>query len=110
MSEQPNGREPCREPFIEMKGVEFQAAGQTIIDHVDLTVQKGELLALVGANGAGKSSLLRCMAGEREEDVVQSGPPHAEVVDRDARLVELAEDSEEHLGTTAGRDAEVACT
>ncbi|NQT89373.1 ABC transporter ATP-binding protein, partial [bacterium] len=63
MPEPANGREPCREPFVEMKGVEFQAFGQTIVDHVDLTVRKGELLALVGANGAGKSSILRCLAG-----------------------------------------------
>jgi ABC-type multidrug transport system ATPase subunit len=49
--------------FLEMNGVDFRVGGQTILDHVDLEVLKGELLALVGINGAGKSSILRCMAG-----------------------------------------------
>ena len=61
MSEDP--RDPCGDLFIEMEAVELRILNQTILDHVDLSVRKGELLAIVGANGAGKSSLLRCMAG-----------------------------------------------
>jgi len=46
-----------------MKGVDLRSGKRTIMDHVDLEIRRGELLALVGANGAGKSSILRCMAG-----------------------------------------------
>jgi ABC-type multidrug transport system ATPase subunit len=46
-----------------MKGVELKIGARTILDYVDLTVFEGELLALVGANGAGKSSVMRCLAG-----------------------------------------------
>ncbi len=56
-------RGPCGETFAEMRGVEFSIGKTTILDHVDLAVRKGELLALVGVNGAGKSSILRCLAG-----------------------------------------------
>jgi ABC-type multidrug transport system ATPase subunit len=56
-------REPCGDVFAEMQGVQLNLGGRTVLDYVDLTVRKGELLALVGANGAGKSSLLRCLAG-----------------------------------------------
>lgn len=38
------------------------AAGDHLaLDHVDLTVPKGQLLALIGPSGAGKSTLIRCV-------------------------------------------------
>jgi ABC-type multidrug transport system ATPase subunit len=56
-------RGPVGEAFVEMSGVDLSIAGATVLDHVDLKINRGELLALVGGNGAGKSTILRCMAG-----------------------------------------------
>ncbi|CAL9581752.1 putative siderophore transport system ATP-binding protein YusV [Streptomyces sp. enrichment culture] len=48
---------------IHVEGVRFGYPGRPVLDGVDLTVEPGELTALVGLNGCGKSTLLRLAAG-----------------------------------------------
>ena len=63
MRENIKKRDPVGETFVLMSAVDLKLSGETVLDHVDLEIKKGELLALVGGNGAGKSSILRCMSG-----------------------------------------------
>ncbi len=47
-------------PAIEFRGVSFARPGRPrILDHFSLTVESGDVLALVGRSGAGKSTLLK---------------------------------------------------
>jgi osmoprotectant transport system ATP-binding protein len=47
-------------PAIEFRGVSFARPGQPrVLDRFNLTVESGDVLALVGRSGAGKSTLLR---------------------------------------------------
>ena len=54
------------ERVVELAGVGIELAGRPILDDVDLTVLRGERVGVVGDNGAGKSVLLRLLAGELE--------------------------------------------
>ncbi len=51
---------------IEVRDLVVDRGGFRAIDGVDLTVQGGEWLGIVGANGSGKTSLLRAVAGRIE--------------------------------------------
>ena len=50
-------------PLLRMVGISKAFPGVQALQDVDLTVQTGEILALVGENGAGKSTLMRILNG-----------------------------------------------
>ncbi len=49
--------------LLEVKGLEVRYGGIRAVKGIDLAVAEGELVCLIGANGAGKSSTLRAIAG-----------------------------------------------
>ncbi len=51
------------EPIIRVRGLLTKFGPQVVHDHLDLDVNRGEILALVGGSGTGKSVLLRTMIG-----------------------------------------------
>ncbi len=46
---------------LSLRGVAKSFGGQPVLRGIDLDVQKGELICLIGASGSGKSTLLRCI-------------------------------------------------
>ena len=49
--------------MLEIKGLSVAVDGKTVVDGVSLTVRPGQVTALLGANGAGKSELVLAVAG-----------------------------------------------
>lgn len=50
-------------PVIQMQDVTFARETGQVLQHVDLSVSRGESLALVGRNGSGKTTLLKHLIG-----------------------------------------------
>ena len=49
--------------LLEVKGLEVRYGGIRAVKGVDLAVDEGELVCLIGANGAGKTSTLKAICG-----------------------------------------------
>src|SRR5512142_1033729 len=50
-------------PVLEVKGLRVAYGSVEAIHGIDLTVHEGEIVTLLGANGAGKSTTLRTISG-----------------------------------------------
>ena len=55
-------------PILSLQQLCKQYPGVIALDHVDLTVEKGEVRALLGKNGAGKSTLVKILSGAVHPD------------------------------------------
>jgi tungstate transport system ATP-binding protein len=68
----------------------FEAGGKRLIDDVDLTLQHGSITVVMGANGAGKSLLLRLLHGllkATSGDVLWGGRAMCEAIRRRQAMV-----------------------
>jgi len=54
--------------MIEIRDVGVSLAGKTILEGYSLAVGKGDVLAILGANGVGKTTLLNCIVGLRRPE------------------------------------------
>ncbi len=67
-------------PLLDMRGIAKSFGGVAVLADVSLTLAAGEVLALLGANGAGKSALVKILSGAYQRDagsVTLDGKPVA---------------------------------
>jgi ATPase subunit of ABC transporter with duplicated ATPase domains len=50
--------------MLQVNGVTVEVAGRVIVEDVTFSLRAGEVAGLVGRNGAGKTSLLKVLAGD----------------------------------------------
>ena len=54
--------------LLEMKNIKKSFNGVEVLKDISLTVEKGEVLGIIGPSGSGKSTLLRCATGLETAD------------------------------------------
>ena len=67
--------------LLEVRGLTRRYGEMTVLDGLDLDLEAGQLLALVGRNGSGKSTALRCIVGTDQRtsgEVTLDGRPYDE--------------------------------
>ena len=52
------------EPVVSLRGVRADLGSRPVLRGIDLTVRRGEVVALLGANGSGKSTAVRGIIGQ----------------------------------------------
>jgi ATP-binding cassette subfamily F protein uup len=54
--------------LLSLRGLQFTYGGEPLIDGIDVEIQRGERIGLLGRNGTGKSTLMKLIAGELDAD------------------------------------------
>ena len=62
---------PARDNVLELDHVRASYGAVEVLRGIDFTVARGEVVALLGTNGAGKSTILRCVSGLMKPDAGQ---------------------------------------
>ncbi|WP_313055716.1 ectoine/hydroxyectoine ABC transporter ATP-binding protein EhuA [Pseudomonas lopnurensis] len=84
------GPEQPEQPMVRFAGVTKRYGELTVLDGLDLDVQEGEKVAIIGPSGSGKSTLLRALMTleEIDEGVIEvDGEPLTHMPDASGRLV-----------------------
>ena len=53
-------------PLLQLRQITLRYTDRPLLDQIDLQVDPGERVCLVGRNGSGKTSLMRVIAGEEQ--------------------------------------------
>ncbi|MEO7716685.1 MAG: ATP-binding cassette domain-containing protein [Capsulimonas sp.] len=59
---------PSSREILEVEGLTKSFDGRKILDNVNLEIVRGDKIAIIGGNGVGKTTLIRCLIGELEPD------------------------------------------
>ena len=54
---------PAAPPLLRLVDLGRAWSGRPVLQHIDLSLQAGERVALIGPSGGGKSTLIKLMAG-----------------------------------------------
>ncbi|HEY9063487.1 MAG TPA: amino acid ABC transporter ATP-binding protein [Burkholderiaceae bacterium] len=57
---------PADQPIVRIQGLRKRYGTNEVLKGIDLEVQRGEVIAIIGKSGSGKSTLLRCVNGLEE--------------------------------------------
>ncbi len=60
--------QPASDVMLSIRGLSKSFGRNRVLDHIDMDVKKGSVMGLMGENGAGKSTMMKCLFGIKTRD------------------------------------------
>lgn len=80
-------------PMLEIKNLEVSINDSPILKKLNLTVEKGEIHAIMGPNGSGKSTFSKVLAGHPSYSVI-----NGDIIFKGSSILDLEPEERSHLG------------
>ena len=74
----PEKRRPLEKPSLEIKDLTLKNGGKTVLQEISLNIARGEIVGILGRNGAGKTTFSQVLCGLKKESggrIVYQGRP-----------------------------------
>jgi Fe-S cluster assembly ATP-binding protein len=80
-------------PLLEIKDLEVSINGNRILKNLNLTINKGEIHAIMGPNGSGKSTFSKVLAGHPAYSIL-----NGDIFFKGSSIINLEPEERSHLG------------
>jgi len=80
-------------PILEIKNLEVSINENQILKKLNLTVEKGEIHAIMGPNGSGKSTFSKVLAGHPSYSII-----NGDIIFKGESILDLEPEERSHLG------------
>jgi Fe-S cluster assembly ATP-binding protein len=82
-----------KSPFLEIKNLQVSINDNKILTNLNLTVNKGEIHAIMGPNGSGKSTFSKVLAGHPAYSIL-----NGDILFKGLSILDLEPEDRSHLG------------
>jgi polar amino acid transport system ATP-binding protein len=78
-------------PLISLRDIHLSFGTNRVLKGIDLDVQRGQAVSIIGPSGSGKSTILRCITGllQTERGSIRVGDTDVHTLKTEAQRIEL---------------------
>ena len=87
----PSPETRTEQPLVSLRDVHLSFGSNPVLNGIDLEVQRGQAVSIIGPSGSGKSTILRCITGllQPQRGTIQVGDTHVHRLKAEAERIEL---------------------
>src|SRR5471032_1802420 len=83
--------ETVAEPLVRLRDMHLSFGNNPVLKGIDLDVQRGQAVSIIGPSGSGKSTILRCITGllQPQRGTIRVGSTDVHTLSKEAERIEL---------------------
>jgi polar amino acid transport system ATP-binding protein len=87
----PSHETRTEQPLVSLRDVHLSFGNNPVLNGINLEVQRGQAVSIIGPSGSGKSTILRCITGllQPQRGTIRVGDTHVHTLNAEGQCIEL---------------------